>query len=238
MRTSPCTLPALGIAGRGLASLVACGVAAGLAACGGGGEPPPQAPPRPPNAVIQVGSGYLTAEEIDRWVDTVALVEPTETRPSWRRKALTQIVLPRKVGSLLLGAERDSARAAVQAAFASLALGGTPPADGPGIERLEGTWKQVGLDYWGMALSLEPGSWSEVFETAAGFATVRLVQAPPREEWRPDTPLVLDHVTQYYLRLEEDPRSLIGDARRQMEVRAIDPEWEWILPKFLEYEKW
>lgn len=219
--------------GTCLAAALLAALALAAGACDG--ADPEVVPPE--GAVIQVGSGWLYAEEIERWAGVIALIEPTRTEPHWKRAALTNLVIPRKVGSLLVPEEREAARAAARAARDAAAAGREPPAEGPAVERLSGSFKEVGLDRWGVAHELAPGEWSEVFETIAGFTAVRLVEAPPRETWNGGTPVVIDHVTAYYLRPDEDPRALIADARRQMEIRPVDPDWEWILPKWLEYEQ-
>ena len=47
--------------------------------------------------------------------------------------------------------------------------------------------------------------------------------------------MVIEHITAYYLRIDEDPTGLIDEARRRWEVRAIDHDWEWILPRAIEH---
>jgi len=213
-----------------------------LAACGEP-EPPPPSPAPPPGAVLRVGPGklggepgWITEQEVDRWVPTIELIEPRETLDSHRRKALTNIVLPTRVAALLVPADCERTRALVHGAHANLVAGLDPPPEGPQVERVEGGWKELGLDCWGVARETPPGRWSEVFETIAGFGAVRLVEGPAPDQWKPNTRVVIERVAAWFLRPEDGPHALIEDARRQLGVVPLDPEWEWILPKLYQYE--
>ena len=52
-----------------------------------------------------VGNEPILASEIESWVDTVALVEPSLSRPNHLRKALTNLVLHKKVARQIMPAE-------------------------------------------------------------------------------------------------------------------------------------
>lgn len=214
---------------------------AALAACGSE-EPPTPDPTPPPGAVIRVGPGgylaepgWIHADEIDRWVPTVALVEPIESRPSWRRKALTNIVMPMRVLGLLLPEERAACRARVEAARARLVAGEPPTDEDPAVERTSGNFLEVGLDRFGVAHETPVGEWSELFETIGGYSTVRLVAGPALAEWDVNTEVEIEHLTGYFVRPEDDPVALIEDARRDLGLVPVDPEWAWILPKYYQY---
>jgi len=219
-------------------ALAALGAVATLMACDG--EPPAAEIVIPPGAVLQLGPGeflaepgWIYAEEVDRWVDTIALVQPTETRISWRRKSLTNLVLPMREVALIYPDERAETQRAVQELHAAALAGELADSH---VERATGHILEVGLDRWGVARTLRVGEWSEVFETVAGFSFLRLVEAPLVEEWVPTTKIVIEHVTVYYLE-REMLHATVEDIVNQMKVKAVDPEWEWILPKFYEYKR-
>lgn len=201
-----------------------------LCACADQG-PEPGVPPA--GAVIGVGPSWILAEEVDRWVDTVALLEPTETRASWRRKALTNLVLPSKIAALLVPEERQQARAAAESAQQALRTQGTLPESFPEpLTTAAGDVTEVGLGRWIMAHGLPLGEWSEVFEEAGTFLIMRVLEAPDAEDWKPNTAIRIEYVHVPYLRPEDQPALLVDQAREQILIRAVTPEWEWILPQY------
>lgn len=213
------------------------------AACGPAPPAPVHAPPPPEGAVIRIGPGeylsephWILAQEVDRWIATIALLEPEESRSSWRRKALTNIVLPMRVASAIFPEDRESVRERLERVRARL-VAGQGPGEGLALERFSGDFQDVGLDVWGVAGELSPGEWSEVVETVGGWRLVRLVDAPPREEWNGGTRVTVEVLSMTYLRPEDDPYRLLHDARAQLGLRVTDPAWEWILPKVYQYEK-
>lgn len=201
-----------------------------LCACADQG-PAPGAPPE--GAVIGVGPSWILAEEVDRWVDTVALLEPTETRPSWRRKALTNLVLPSKIAALLVPEERKQARAAAESVQQALRSQGTLPDSFPEpLNTAAGDVYAVGLGRWIMARGLPLGEWSEIFEEAGTFLIMRVLEAPDAGDWKPNTAIRIEYVHVPYLRPEDQPALLVEQAREQILIRAVTPEWEWILPQY------
>ncbi|MEE8467292.1 MAG: hypothetical protein V3T22_02495, partial [Planctomycetota bacterium] len=179
--------------------------------------------------------GWIYAEEVDRWVDTIAMIQPTETRLSWRRKSLTNIILPMREVALIFPEKCAQVRRDVQALHVAALAGELADEH---VERTFGHALEVGLDRWGVARTLAVGEWSEVFETLAGFSFLRLVEAPPTEEWEATTKIVIEHVTRYFLPLEEI-HAKVEDIMNKLRVHAVDPdsEWEWILPKYYEYRR-
>ena len=67
-----------------------------------GATPVEQAADWPEGTVIVVGNEPILASEIENWADTIALVEPSHTRPDHLRKALTNLVLHKKVARQIL----------------------------------------------------------------------------------------------------------------------------------------
>ena len=37
--------------------------------------------------------------------------------------------------------------------------------------------------------------------------------------------------------IRDSPRTLIEDARQDLGIQAVDPEWEWILPMYFQYRQ-
>jgi len=192
--------------------------------------------------VIQIGPGdyldqpaWILASDVDRWLGYIALLEPDETRPSWRRKALHHIVVPMRVAAAVYPQEREEARIAAQALLERLVAGEPLPPDAPALEEIHGHGKEIGLERWCVASELRDSGWSEVFEIIGGYCILRIVDAPPREEWLADTRISIEHLTLPYLPAE-GAKELIEGARRQLGLAVVDPEWEWILPKHYIYE--
>ncbi len=195
-------------------------------------EPPEPAQP-PQGAVVGVGSTWILEEEVDRWIDTIALLEPTETRPSWRRKALTNVVIPIKLAQLLVPAERELARQRALEVRKVLQTQDTLPADWPEtIESKTGRAFDVGLQHWLTAHELPLGQWSDIQEEPGAFLILRVLSAPPAEDWVANTPVEIEFVQIHYIRTEDDPKLLVEQMRERTHIWAVDPEWEWILPQY------
>ncbi|HIF39480.1 MAG TPA: hypothetical protein EYQ74_00095 [Planctomycetes bacterium] len=192
-----------------------------------------EAPAPPKGAVIGVGPSWILDKEVDRWVDTVALLEPSETRPSWRRKALTNLVLPSKLAALLVPAERQLALGRAEHALQALRTTGTLPDEfQEPLESAMGDVNEVGLGRWIMARGLPLGEWSEILEEAGTFLIMRVLEAPDAADWQPNTAIRIEYVHIPYLRPEDQPALLVEQAREQIRIWAVTPEWEWILPQY------
>ena len=224
-------------------------LAAALAGCGANDstDPPPEAPPKPPagppGAVLQIGPGdyltepvYVYAEEIDRWVDTIALIEPHESRRSWRRKAMTNINLNIAVAGALFPEERAAAREEV-AALRELLVADRPlPEGAPPITRVSGNGVDLQLVLWGAAVELPIGEWSDVIEVKGGFAVVRRLSEEPPGGWRGFHEVAIDAVLINFVPPEAF-EEIVDDARPKLGVIPLKPEgWEGILPAHYEYE--
>jgi len=192
-----------------------------------------EAPAPPQGAVIGVGPTWILEQEVDRWVDTVALLEPLETLPSWRRKALTNLVLPRKIAALLVPAERQQARVQAERAHEALRTQGSLPEGFPEpLISATGDVYEVGLERWIMARGRRLGEWSEILEETGTFLLMRVLEAPEEANWQPQTTIKIEYVHVPYLRPEDQPGLLVGQAREQIRIWALTPEWEWILPQY------
>jgi hypothetical protein len=217
-----------------------------LCACDGDPEPSGAAaefPPPPAGAVLALGPSdyiaepyYVMADEIDRWVETVAIYEPEETSRSWRRKALTNIALPTAVGAAIFPEDRRIAKEKFRA-LRELVLAERPlPGDGPQIEREHGHGLEIGLATWGIASKLDVGEWSEVFEVVGGFRMVRRVSEDPPDGFGPATPVSIEVLSLRYIPMAET-QFVIEDARKKLGVTPLNPPgWDGILPEFYAYE--
>jgi len=195
----------------------ACGDASGVAA-----------PSFPADAVLGVESVPITAADVDHWRATIELVETRATLPAVRRLALTNIVLPRTITTLLDPTRREAARAQAQEAREALSGG----ADVAELETVEGTWKDLGLDVWGRALELEPGVWSEVFETAGAFVVFRVLERPENVSGR--TSVELERVFCPYLE-PEAARDLVESGFDTMKLWIVDPAWSPLVPEHYKF---
>jgi len=214
-----------------------------LLACSEEPAPPAATLAPPPGAVIQIGPSefldephYVLDTQIDPWVETIALLEPDETRRSHRRKALTNISLPIAVAGALLPEERALARQQAGALRESLVSGQPLPEGAPPVHHVTGHALQLQLPIWGTARALAVGEWSGVVEFPGGFAVLRRVSEDPEEAWQGSSPVTLELLLVHFIPPEEVV-SLIDDARPKLGVTPLNPpDWDGILPRFYEFE--
>lgn len=208
----------------GLAVLLLCTLACAPAADEG---PPPK--DYPEGTVYVVDGVPILASEIDEWVETIRLVQPTHTLPSLRRLALTNLVLQRAIGASLAPADRELAREMCARDLEILKGGGELSLEGPQVQRFHDNWNSqvdIGLDRWGKGREVGVGEWT-MFETIGGFTAMRLVAAP--HQWRMDSPVTLEHVTHYYLPTD-GMKDILESAMDVAEIEVVDPAWERYLP--------
>ncbi len=235
-----------------LPSVLLGGLLGGLSTACTGSEAPAQPPDTdvtapavtpPEDAVVQIGPSeylaeprFILASEIDRWVETVSLIEPAETRRSWRRKALTNINLPIAVAAAILPEERLAAREEA-AQLRELLVAGRPlPSDAPPLQHRTGHCLELGLPLWGSARELAPLEWSSLVEVPGGFAVLRRLSPDPDHPWRGSDPIEVELLLVPYLS-PETTEAMIADARPKLGVHALNPPgWDGILPAFYEYE--
>lgn len=186
------------------------------------------APSFPADAVLGVESMPITAADVDRWRGTIELVETRATLPALRRFALTNIVLPRTVTALIDPPQREAALTRARDAREALASG----VDVAELETVPGTWKDLGLDVWGRSLELEPGVWSEVFETAGAFVVFRVVERP--ETVNGATAVTIERVFYPYLE-PEAARDLVESSFDAMKLWIVDPAWSSLVPEHYKF---
>ncbi|MCP3918199.1 MAG: hypothetical protein GY711_21830 [bacterium] len=202
---------------------------------------PPPGPPdvehHPAGAILRVDAGYVYANEVDAFVETIGLIEPDESLPSLRRKALANICMPRAVARQLDPQAYERARQEVSTLYEAVLAGEGLATDGPQIEKLEGHWRsEFGMDVWGLARSETEGIWSDVHETVGGFTFFRVVSAPPSEEWDLNTRITIERVFVPYLP-PEGPFLLLQQAVDQADFEVVDPAWEELVPAHFKYSR-
>lgn len=182
-------------------------------------EPPPPAPAAGGLTIATLPAGLafdldgvpIPRADLDRAADAYALLHPAESQPASRRRALTNLLLPRAALAAAHPAQRQEALAR------ALAL--TPPEDpvperpdggwpdgytdlGPGAAEqgleashgvLAGHWQALGVDLWAAARGLVypgaergpaplPSPWSGPLEGLGRFGWLRVLEHSPAGE--------------------------------------------------------
>lgn len=212
-----------------------------LLSCEKAPESPKAAPPAkvnwPEGTVLAIGGEPITAEEIDRYVDMVHVIEPHLVKRDHRRKSLTNVALPIAVGRALVPeADRNAAFQEAERLAAVAKETGKVPEGVAEVQYLTGTWKEVGMTVWNEARSVPPGSFSGVLETPGAWTFVHLLAtaAEPGEPFGPITEITVQRYDVYYYD-REGMRDLINDGLQQLRVEVVDPEWEAIVPPLYLY---
>ena len=186
----------------------------------------------PEEAVMAVGDEPISAADLEEWVDTFALVEPSHSRPDHLRKALTNRVLHTRVARQIDPRGYARARELAERALAELRAGRGVSAEGPQVQDVSGCWndkeQDIGLDRWGRAREWNEGEW-HLLETLGGWSVVRVLDKPEEDAWLPNSSVQLQHVTFYYLEPATMKRE-IEDALTRMPIRVLDEQWRDVLP--------
>lgn len=191
----------------------------------------------PVGTVLAVDEIPIGSEEIAQDMATVLLIEPQWNDAQIRRLAFNEIALPRALARARTAAEvRTQARVALEELHARIVQGqqfGPPTTAGVLGQERTGSWSKVGLVAWGVAMQLQPGEWSEVFEEPGAFLRVRLLE-------RVDAPVPA--AVSVRLDVLAVP---FGDARssrppddeelRSHRLTIVDPAWEAIVPERTKY---
>lgn len=209
-----------------------------LAGCSGGGDDPVPAAPAPPEGtVISIDQVHLTADDIDRWLPAIELIDPHLVKASQRRRAFSNIVLPLAAGAALDPASRDEAFGRAQSILATTRETGTVPEGTPEPQVLTGTFVEVGLAPWAMALEMQIPSYSELFETPGAWTFFKLIASnaePGQFDGRTELTIVRYDIP--YLP-REATRTVVYEGMEQLPIRAYDPDWEAIIPPVYLYNK-
>lgn len=129
----------------------------------------------PEGAVVAMGSAVILRDELERTADWIEHIKPGLARNAHRRLAFTGLLLERAALANAFPERRAEQLEAAQA-FAERARAGDASAIAAQARPVRGYWSDVGLAAWGVALDLEPGTWSEPFEGIGRWQVQRLVQ--------------------------------------------------------------
>ncbi|MBL6720695.1 MAG: hypothetical protein ISQ08_04720 [Planctomycetes bacterium] len=186
----------------------------------------------PEDAVLAVGDEPISAADLEEWVDTFALVEPSHSRPDHLRKALTNRVLHTRVARQIDPRGYARTQQLAERALEDLRSGRGVSAEGPQVQDVSGCWndkdQDIGMDRWGRAREWNEGEW-HLLETLGGWSVVRVLDKPEDDAWLPNSSVQLQHVTFYYLEPATMKRE-IEDALTRMPIRVLDEEWRDVLP--------
>ena len=179
-----------------------------------------------------MGDEPISAADLEEWVDTFALVEPSHSRPDHLRKVLTNRVLHTRVARQVDPEGYRRTRQQAERALADLRAGRGVSAEGPQLQEVAGCWndkdQDIGMDRWGRAREWSTGEW-HLLETLGGWTVVRVLDKPSEDEWLPNSNVQLEHVTWYYLEPSTMKRE-IEEALTRMPIRVLDEEWRDVLP--------
>jgi len=135
----------------------------------------------PPGTVLVVNDVPVSAEAVDRIGNDFALIEPQDSLLQLRRLSIANTIVPTLAVQAVDPERRERERARAETYRTALLEGELPsgPLAGPMEEERQGDFGGLGFALWRTAMSLEPGVWSEVVETAGCF---HLVRVKTREE--------------------------------------------------------
>jgi hypothetical protein len=130
----------------------------------------------PAGTVLAFDDVPIRADDVDPIASAFAIVEPQDSPTQLRRLALANSVFPRIAATGIDSARRDAAEKLARSYRESLERGELPSGPLPGpmeIER-EGAFKELGFEFWRVAIDLAPGVWSPVLETPGSFHILRV----------------------------------------------------------------
>ncbi|MEM9801298.1 MAG: hypothetical protein AAGA20_13305 [Planctomycetota bacterium] len=200
--------------------------------CGPGPSPEPEvpAPTYPEGTVLAVGGHPITAADVERYVDAVAIIEPEFVERDHRRKVLTNIVLPTAAGAALDPGAREVAFQEAQRLLSAARETGEVPEDAPEPMVLTGTFREVGLAPWALATTMEPMTFSQLQETPGAWTFFKLIAtaAPPGEYGARTEVTIVRYDVPYIPR--EGAQELLRQALDELTIEVVDPDWEALVP--------
>jgi hypothetical protein len=189
----------------------------------------------PAGTVLVLNDVPIRAEDVDPIASSFAMVEPQDTPTQLRRLALATSIFPRIAATGVDPARRAEALKLAQSYRESLDKGGFPEGPLPGpmeIER-EGVFKDVGFEFWRVAIDLAPGTWSPILETPGSFHILR-VKSRKESSHPGGTRLTIGAFDFPYLDAAT-ARSDIDAALDRSRLTILDDTWRDAVPALLRY---
>jgi hypothetical protein len=208
------------------------------AACREAAEPSDPRPARrawPSGAVLALNDVPIFPEEVDAVGSDYALLEPQDTPLQLRRLALANTILPVIAAQGMEPERRGRALELAESYRKALLAGGMPsgPLAGPMESERSGRFSELGFALWRTALQAEPGSWSEILETAGCF---HLVRVKSREEGSlPSLTRFTIGVFDFPYLDSETAGAEINAALDRSRLTIIDEAWRDAVPAALRY---
>lgn len=211
-----------------LAALAACSKAAPAAA-------PPQSRTWPAGSVLALNDVPIRADDVDPIASTFAVVEPQDTPTQLRRLALSNSIFPRLAASGIDPDRRAAALKLAQSYREALERGDLPsgPLLGPMEIEREGAFKDLGFEFWRVAIDLAPGVWSPILETPGSFHILR-VKSRKESSHPARTRLTIGAFDFPYLEAAT-ARADIEAALDRSRLTILDENWRDAVPAALRY---
>jgi hypothetical protein len=197
----------------------------------------PAAQPKtwPAGTVLALNDVPIRAEDVDPIASAFAMVEPQDTPTQLRRLALATSIFPRIAATGIDPARRAAAEKLAQSYREALQLGDLPGGPLPGpmeIER-EGVFKDVGFEFWRVAIDLPLGTWSPILETPGCFHILR-VKSRKDSSHPGGTRLTIGAFDFPYLDAAT-AKSDIEAALDRSRLSILDDAWRDAVPALLRY---
>lgn len=211
-------------------------VAALLLGCDGGATPTEPVEPEPApfaEAVAPEGTAVLVdhvpipVDEVERWAEWIAEVEPEFVSDARRRYALTNGLLERAALTALHGEAREVALERALACAQALEAGGEAPEEGLFRGQVEGSWRELGLHLWGELQPADAARWVGPFERLGAFTLARVRST---SEVRGQQVLDVELLDYPFL----DPATAREEVRTcpdRTTLTIVDPAYEALVPE-------
>ena len=218
----------------------------GLAACDRAPEPPratsleAAASAWPAGTVFVLDGVPVTAEQVDRDADLVALLEPQDSLLQLRRVALGRILFPRLAARGLDPATRERMRAQAEEwreALVADRLPGGPLAGPLPVER-RGRLDAFGFELWREVLEAPIGVWSPVVEGLGAFHVFQVQERTALERTAGNLPALVEIRARVYDFPYLDPlrwRADVEAALDRAELTIVDPAWRDVIPTWWQH---
>ena len=191
----------------------------------------------PDGAAFALGGIPVMKADIDEYVPLMKLIDPHLVKASLRRLAVANVLLPIAAGRALDPLAREDAFQRAQAVHATVRETGTFPDDAPAANLLSGSCLDIGLIPFNAARSMEPGTYSGLYETPGSWMFFKLIATnlEEGEPFTPETQVTIQRYDTFYLPME-DGADLLQSGIDTLPLEIVDPEWEHIIPPVVLYQ--